>query len=128
MQAAAASLAAREQELEAAATTQVLRHAIELAELIVAAELTEAGAAAATAARRVLASPAAADIRTLHLHPDDLRVLEQDAALSASGFALVPDATLDRGDAVGELAHGVIDARVSHAFDRARRALDGSTT
>lgn len=128
LHAATASIAAREQELAAVAHEQVLRHAIELAELILAAELSEPGASAAAALRRVLAAPEAAAARTVRVHPDDLRVLERDPATAGYGFTLVGDATLDRGDAVAVPEHGVVDARVSAALDRARRALDGSAT
>lgn len=128
LHAAATSLTAREQELAAVAHEQVLRHAIELAELILAAELSDHGASAAAALRRVLAVPEAAGARTVRVHPDDLRVLEHDPAATGHGFTLVADATLDRGDAVAVPEHGVIDARVSAALDRARRVLDGSAT
>ncbi|WP_205814306.1 FliH/SctL family protein, partial [Microbacterium sp. K35] len=85
LHAATASIAAREQELAAVAHEQVLRHAIELAELILAAELSEPGASAAAALRRVLAAPEAAAARTVRVHPDDLRVLERDPETAGHG-------------------------------------------
>lgn len=126
LHAAAQSLAERERELTVAGSEQVLRHAVDLAELILAAELSDAGSAAATAVRRVLTSPDAAGIRSVRVHPDDLRVLEeQPAAREAATPTLVPDATLARGDAVAVLEHGLIDARIGAALERARRVLDG---
>ncbi len=98
-------------------------HAIDLAELIIAAELSDAGASAAAAARRALSATDAAAVRRLRLHPDDLRVLSAEAGDDIPGLTLVPDETLTRGDAVAVLEHGVIDARVGTALDRARRAV-----
>ncbi|NJI60589.1 flagellar assembly protein FliH [Microbacterium oxydans] len=122
LQAAARSLSERERELTGAAGDEVLRCAIELAELILAAELSDAGSSAAAAARRALAVTDPADIREVRLHPDDLQTL-QTAESDLAAFALVADDTLERGDAVATLAHGHIDARIGSALERARRAL-----
>lgn len=127
LHAAARSLAEREAELEAAATTQVLSHAIDLAELLLAAELSDAGAAAAAAARRALSATAPVAVRSLRVHPEDLRLLAAETGDDLAAFPLVADDTLARGDAVAVLAHGVIDARVGTAFERARRALAEGT-
>lgn len=123
LHAAARSLTAREAELESAATTQVLSHAIDLAELILAAELSAPGSSAAAAARRALTATDAAAVHRLRVHPDDLRFLTAHAGDEISGLTLVADDSLARGDAVAVLPHGVIDARVATAFDRARDAL-----
>ena len=122
LHAAARSLRDREHELTAAAQDEVLRCAIELAELIIAGELTDAGSAAAIAARRAFADADPADVRELRLHPDDLRTLRESGDESAA-FALIPDDTLDRGDAIATLDHGHIDARIRVALERARAAL-----
>lgn len=122
LQAAARSLGERERELTGAAGDEVLRCAIELAELILAAELSDAGSSAAAAARRALAVTDPADIREVRLNPDDLQTL-QTAESDLTAFALVADDTLERGDAVAALAHGHIDARIGSALERARRAL-----
>lgn len=122
LQAAARSLADRERELTAAATAQILRCAIELAELILVGELTDAGSSATVAARRALAAADPAEVREVRLHPDDLRTIERTGG-ELTGFALVADDALDRGDAVATLAHGHIDGRVASALERARVAL-----
>lgn len=122
LHAAARSLSDRERELTSAAHEQVLRCAIELAELIIGGELSDAGSSAAVAARRALESVDPAEIRAVRLHPDDLRTLQASEHDLAS-FDLVPDDTLDRGDAVATLDHGHIDARIAGALDRARQAL-----
>ncbi len=41
----------------------------------------------------------------------------------AGDVRLVADASLDRGDAVADLEHGFLDARVRAAVDRARAEL-----
>ncbi|MGV2901209.1 FliH/SctL family protein, partial [Microbacterium sp. AGC62] len=112
----------RERELTGAAGDEVLRGAIELAELILAAELSDAGSSAAAAARRALTVADPADIREVRLHPDDLQTL-QTTESDLTAFALVADDTLERGDAVATLTHGHIDARIGSALERARRAL-----
>jgi flagellar assembly protein FliH len=122
LHAAARSLSERERELTAAGGDEVLRCAIELAELLLGAELSDPGSSAAAAARRALAVTGPADIREVRLHPDDLRTLQATES-DLTTFALVPDAALERGDAITMLAHGHIDARIGSALERARRAL-----
>jgi flagellar assembly protein FliH len=122
LHAAARSLGERERELTTAANDRVLRCAIELAELILVGELTDAGSSAAVAARRALAAGDPTEIREVRLHPDDLAAIERSAG-ELTAFALVADDTLDRGDAVATLDHGHIDARIAHALERARLAL-----
>ncbi|UTT53961.1 FliH/SctL family protein [Microbacterium maritypicum] len=122
LHAAVRSLGDRERELTAAAHDQVVRCAIELAELIVVGELSDAGASAAVAARRALSGADPAEVREVRLHPDDLRTLRESAG-DLAGIALVADDALDRGDAVAVLAHGRIDARVAGALERARHAV-----
>jgi flagellar assembly protein FliH len=126
LHAASRSLSAREHELTAAGEAKILGYAIELAELIVAGELTEVGTSAAVALRRALTAADITEIRALRVHPDDLAILERSADLPS--FSLIPDETLDRGDAVAVLAPGHIDARIGTALERARAAVaDGAS-
>ncbi|MFS0911734.1 FliH/SctL family protein [Microbacterium sp. 179-I 3D2 NHS] len=127
LQAAARGFAAREGELVAAAEEEVLRRAVDLAEVVLAGELSDPGASAAAAARRALAAAHAPRARNVRLHPGDLRTLEQRAE-PLDGLALVADDSLRPGDAIVVLDHGHIDARVAHAIARARAALDGATS
>ena len=58
----------------------------------------------------------------MRLNPDDV------AALRTAGFAvddvrLVADPALSRGDAIGELPGGWLDARIPEALARAREVL-----
>ena len=65
---------------------------------------------------------------TVHLHPVDLARVESYVAdhpqhALPEQVRLVGDATLAPGDARSVLPTGFVDARVSHALDRARTAL-----
>ncbi|MEJ1921889.1 FliH/SctL family protein [Microbacterium sp. KHB019] len=121
LHAAARSLAERERSLVAATQSQVLSRAVELAELILAGELTDADDSATAAVRRALAAVDSAQVRELRLHPEDIRTLQR-LGTQPDGFALTADETLDRGDAFAALDHGFVDARIGSALERARAA------
>lgn len=127
LHAAAASFATRERELTTATESRVVDAAIELAEIILAAELTDAGASAAAAVRRALAEVDAAAMRELRVHPDDLRTLTRHDG-APNGVALIADPELERGDALVVLEDGHIDARIAAGLHRARRALSEDST
>lgn len=95
--------------------------AMELAETIVGHELgTGAGSARAALDRASGdAVPAGSVVR---LNPQDMAVIVAEGA-PLPGLELVSDFTLERGDAVVDLAHGTLDARVSASLQRARAAL-----
>jgi flagellar assembly protein FliH len=99
----------------------VLAAAVELATLIVGAELADHERSALAAARRALATASDVPVQALHLHPADLAVVA--AAGDIAGVRLVPDPTLQRGDALADLPDGVVDARIGTAVDRVRLAL-----
>ena len=120
--AAAARFAARIDEMAALEEQRILQRAVELAELIVAAELTDGGRAATSALRRAMTSIADHDVLEVRLHPADLEVLERSGTLP-SGIPVRADDGLSPGDAILVVPDGVIDARVGEAFDRARSAL-----
>ena len=63
----------------------------------------------------------------VRLHPADCAAIEALGPNSAlpERVDLVPDPRLERGDAVTEYDDGALDARISTALDRARRALSG---
>ncbi|MDP3953077.1 FliH/SctL family protein [Microbacterium sp.] len=122
LHAAARALSDRERDLTTTAQTQVLEHAIELAELILAGELADADTSAAAIIRRTMSVVDPPLVREVRVHPDDRGALERHDALPAS-FTFVADETLARGDAVIMLDSGHIDARVGAALERARRAL-----
>lgn len=122
LQAAAAALSERMLSATAHTADRIVAQAVELAEVVLQAELSDAGASAAAALRRALAAADPDQIRVLRLEPHDLRVLEELDALPV-GLAVTGDPTLQPGDAVAELEHGGWDARIGPALDRAREAL-----
>ena len=126
LQAAARVLSERERELTEASRAQVFARAVELAELILGAELDDGDASATAALRRATASAGGAEPQEIRLNPDDVAVLDRLGAPTA-GLVLVPDATLARGDAVVVQEDGLVDARIGAALDRARRAVEAGS-
>ncbi len=92
--------------------------AIELAEAIVGHELSTADGSARAALDRATVDtvPAGSVVR---LNPQDIQVIGS----SQPGLDLVPDYSLAPGDAVVELTHGSLDARVGASLARARAVL-----
>ncbi|WP_349899725.1 FliH/SctL family protein [Parafrigoribacterium soli] len=104
--------------------------AIELAEAILGYELADGPRSARAALARVLEHADPKMLLTVRMHPADIAELDgtaPDAAHSASGVEIVADASLERGDALGDFADGYLDARIRTALDRARAALLGET-
>lgn len=95
--------------------------ALELAETIVGRELATGEGSARSALERASLEPIPAG-STVRLNPQDIAVIVAEGAPSP-GLELVPDFALERGDAVVDLAHGSLDARVSASLQRARAAL-----
>lgn len=95
--------------------------AIELAEAIVGHELSTADGSARAALDRASAEPIP-DGSVVRLHPHDIAVITAERA-SYPGIELVADYSLQPGDAMVELAHGMLDARVSASLTRAKAAL-----
>jgi len=121
--AAADALHTRAAELTASDERRILAHAIELAKAILAGELRDGETSAVAAVRRALAAHDPREAREVRVSTADLRALKRLDALPTA-VALVADDTLRRGDAVVRLADGVVDARITGALSRARRAID----
>jgi len=96
--------------------------AFELASAVVGAVLEDRLAAARAAVARVVAAASPGAVPVVRLHPDDLAALRADG-FSVDGMQLVADAALARGDAVGQLPDGWLDARIHAALQRAAEAL-----
>ena len=126
LDAAADALDARTVPLLQAVNDSIAEGAIDVAEAVVAAELSGAGASAASALRRAFATVEADAVHTVRLNPDDLETLG-GSALQRPRVRFVPDPALAPGDAVSEFADGYLDARVSTAFARARLAVEESS-
>lgn len=103
------------------AVRTVFEAGLSLAEVVIGARLADDDRAARTALDRALAHPSARAGVTVRMAPAAI------AALAASGVEppveLVSDPAIARGDAIAELADGVIDARIGSALARARREL-----
>jgi flagellar assembly protein FliH len=99
--------------------------AIELAEAIVGHELSTADGSARAALDRASAE-AIPEGSVVRLHPHDIAVITAERA-TYPGIELVADYSLQPGDAMVELAHGMLDARVSASLERAKAALAEGT-
>lgn len=125
LETAAAAVNRRTVESVADAEHVLADAALELAEAILGYELARGERTARAALDRALSGADAETVTTVRLNPADLSALE--SALPAdAGVRLVPDATLNRGDAIAEHPHGWLDARIGTALDRARTALLGA--
>jgi flagellar assembly protein FliH len=120
----------------AEAETALVDAAFELAESVVGNALADRLAAARGAVARALGDDVSGVVSVVRLNPDDLEELggaagARDAAgaAAAGGGAtelpvrFVADPALRRGDAIGELPDGWLDARIGAALARAREAL-----
>ncbi|MDR6611465.1 FliH/SctL family protein [Leifsonia sp. 1010] len=95
--------------------------AFELATAVVGVALKDRVAAARAAVARVVSAAPGGIVPAVRLHPDDIAALR--AAGAGEDLQLVADPTLAPGDAIGELPHGWLDARIHAALDRAKEAL-----
>lgn len=106
--------------IAAADRSDLMRLAVELAEVIIGAELSDAETSARSVLARTLAEVDAAAVHRVRISPEDYEQLRSADALP-SGADMQPDPELRPGDAVVELADGQIDMRVAQAIERARR-------
>lgn len=123
LQAAAAALEARAQELTRLDEQRISARAIELAETILGEVLADRDLSARTALRRALAGADTGPLSEVRMNADDVRRLQRDDALPAQ-VPVVADESLAPGESIAVLHDGVVDARIGSALDRARRALD----
>ncbi|MHC5798038.1 FliH/SctL family protein [Lacisediminihabitans sp. FW035] len=98
--------------------------ALDLAETIIGAELSDGERSAKAALGRALAVVDPATITTIRLNPLDLGVLNETVR-AAAGVSFTADASIARGDAIADLPLGYLDARISTAVARARAAILG---
>ncbi|GAA2448810.1 hypothetical protein [Agromyces soli] len=105
----------------AAAERQFAEGALALAETLLGAELAaDPDGAARAALDRALDHDDTALVTRVRMHP---AALARVAAAAPEHVELVADAALGEADAVAELPDGLVDARISAALDRARRAI-----
>lgn len=124
LEAAAGALAARTAPVLAESEEILLASALHLAAAVLGVELHDGETSARAALRRVLGARREDEVvaPVIRMHPDDLAVLGPET-LAATALDFVPDAALERGDAVARYPHGFLDARIGTALDRARIAL-----
>ncbi len=107
----------------AEARARILAAALEIAEALLGQELQHGPSSARAALARALGGGDGEQVRAVRLHPADLAEL---ASIDVpAGLALVADASLQRGDAVGECENGRLDARLGAALTRVRAVLTG---
>jgi flagellar assembly protein FliH len=116
-----AALEARLEPTLDAARATLVASAVELAEALIGRELADDELSARAIAARVAAADEERVVTRVRVHPAEV----SDVALMLTGRALevVGDAGLARGDAIAELPQGFLDARISTALARVRRAL-----
>ena len=118
---AAADFGARQAPVLQSVDGAIAAAALELAEAVVGRELATGDGSARAALERA-SGEAVPEGSLVRLNPQDIAVIAGTGTTWA-GMELVPDASLQRGDAVVELVHGSIDARISASLQRARAAL-----
>jgi len=117
--AAAGRLAALHAPVLASADRALAEAALELATVIIGREPAPSSIAALD---RALGMSADLAPRRIRLNPGDAQAAD---GLAPAGVELVADPSIVAGDAVLELAHGELDARIGAALGRVRAALDG---
>lgn len=118
---AAADYRARQIPVLQSVDASIAAAALELAETIVGRELATGDGSARAALERASVEPVP-EGAVVRLNPQDIAVITAEGT-PRPGLELVADYSLERGDAVVDLAHGSLDARVSAAVRRARTAL-----
>jgi flagellar assembly protein FliH len=121
---AAAALNARTAPVLAEADFALASSAVALTESLLGRAQDDAAPFARAALDRALAAAGTEVVQRVRMNPEDLALVAGVVPADA-GLELLADPTLRRGDAVAELEHGLLDARLSSALDRARAALLG---
>ena len=116
-----AALEARLEPTLRSARDTLLACAVELAEALLGRELADDELSARAIAQRVIAADAERTVTRVRVHPAEA----SDVALLLTGRSVdvVGDPGLARGDAIAELPDGFLDARITTALARVRRAL-----
>jgi flagellar assembly protein FliH len=97
--------------------------ALAIAEAILGREIGCAADPGAEAIARCLELAPPAGAITAHLHPDDIELLGSVLGMENRELTVVPDAKLERGDAVMMVDQTVIDGRLTRALERVAEVL-----
>lgn len=104
---------------------QALQLAIHLTQTLLDIELGGPDGPAAIAIRRAMQHAQGEELLAIHLNPGDTGAPDT-APLTQRGVKIVADQSLQPGDALVELADGILDLRISAARARVREVLLGS--
>lgn len=126
LEAAARGLNDRADALVAPAEERLHGLAVELAEAVVATELSDAVRSALAVAARVERAATPADEPVARLSPTDAETLDR-LGRAPGGIRVTVDPDLRPGDAVVRVTDGAIDLGIDAAFRRARAALGEGT-
>jgi flagellar assembly protein FliH len=116
-----AALEARLEPTLGAARAALIDKAVELAEALLGRELSDGELSARGIAARVLACDGEREVTRVRVHPAAVAAVAE--LLAGRDLEVVGDPALGRGDAVAELPDGFLDARITSALARVRRAL-----
>lgn len=109
----------------------LLKLAVRIAEYVVQATLTDRPDIVVELVRRVLATdPAAAAPLQVHLHPDDLELVQDHLSQHAHTppCHLIADASLQRGDCIARSAFADADARLETRWQNVIASLTADTS
>jgi flagellar assembly protein FliH len=123
------AFATREANVRTEIENQVVATAVQIAEVLVGHELAQPDGRGRDAIARALAlAPVHGDV-TARMHPADIGLVGDPAALSPGRvLVIVPDPSLTPGDCIVDVAACRVDARVSAAIQRAREVVTGVTS
>ena len=121
---AAAALNARTAPVLEEADATLASAAFALTEALLGRAQDDAAPFARAALDRALAAAGTEVVQRVRMNPEDLALVAEGLP-AADGIELLADPSVRRGDAIAELQHGLIDARLSSGLDRARAALLG---
>ncbi|MFH1810645.1 MAG: FliH/SctL family protein [Pseudomonadota bacterium] len=123
-----------EQILQAETRESVMDLAVRLARRLLEREITTQPSTLLDLTRTVVREARGSSALTIHLHPEDLALLEefeQELALASEGathITLQPDPALQRGDCLIAAGGGQLDGRLAARLEALRRGLASSVS
>lgn len=126
LQAAHATLEERVRDVSQLAAERIEALALELASVVLGAELSDPARSAAHAVNRALAEMPLDRWTRVQLNPRDHETLAADAGAEAMlrGIEVTSSPAVDAGGALIEIEDGAVDTRVAQALSRVAAALD----
>lgn len=106
----------------AALEERIVDIALQVAEAVIGRELSSTDDPGREALERALTVAPVGSAVTVRMHPADRAALGPDV-LDGRAVTVVDDSSLQRGDAIAETDHTVVDACIASALDRVREVL-----